>query len=242
MTRLTLAIAIASCFALPAAAEKAHHFEEGLASWYGGKFHGRQTASGERYDKNGISAAHKTLPFGTVVLVTNLDNGKTLRVRVNDRGPFVKGRVIDVSEGAAKLLGMRAAGIAKVRLELVGRLPDAKDSRLSKRQRKQLERQLAKARRKGRRVEVPDELLVPVDPDEGPFTVQVGAFTDPANARRLARRLERTGQPVSVFDRGDGFHRVRVGRHASRAAAELAAARLRDEGLPTFLVRLDEPV
>ena len=136
MTRLTLATMIALCLALPAAAEKAHFFEEGLASWYGGKFHGRQTASGERYDKNGISAAHKTLPFGTVVLVTNLDNGKKMRVRINDRGPFVKGRVIDLSEGAAKVLGVHTAGIAKVRLELVGRVPDAKDSRLSKKQRK----------------------------------------------------------------------------------------------------------
>ena len=73
-----------------------------IGSCRNGKFHGRQTASGERYDKNGISCAHKTLPFGTVLLVTNLDNGKTLQVRVNDRGPFVKGRVIDCSEEAAR--------------------------------------------------------------------------------------------------------------------------------------------
>jgi rare lipoprotein A len=241
MIRVLVATATVFMLALPAAAGEAHFFEEGLASWYGGKFHGRQTASGERYDKNGISCAHKTLPFGTVLLVTNLDNGKNLRIRVNDRGPFVKGRVIDCSEAAAEKLGFRGAGIARVRLEILGQVPDAQDARLSKKQRRKLEKQLRRAERRGRSVSVPDEVLVPVDPEEGPFAVQVGAFSDAANARRLAARLERPDREVSVFDRGDGFHRVRVGRHATRGAAERAADRLREQGLPTFVVRLDQP-
>lgn len=241
MNRLVVATSLSILLAAPAAAEgRAHFFEEGLASWYGGKFHGRQTASGEIYDKNAISAAHPTLPFGTVLLVTNLENDRRLQVRVNDRGPFVKGRVIDCSEAAASELGFRGAGLARVRLEILGRVPEAKESRLSKRQLKRLEKQLAKARRHGRPVESPERVLVPVDPEEGPFTVQVGAFSEAGNARRLAERLAARGLFTSVQDRGDGLHRVRVGRHATRAEAERAAERLRGEGLPTFLVRLDD--
>jgi rare lipoprotein A len=88
--------------------------ERGLASWYGKKFHGRKTANGETYNMYGISAAHKTLPLGTYVTVKNLDNGKTLVVRINDRGPFVKGRIIDLSYGAAKKLGVVGPGTARV--------------------------------------------------------------------------------------------------------------------------------
>jgi rare lipoprotein A len=93
--------------------------EVGLASWYGKKYHKRKTASGERYDMYGISAAHRTLPFGTVVKVTNLENGKTIKVRINDRGPFIKGRIIDLSYGAAKKIDMVRAGVVRVRIEVV---------------------------------------------------------------------------------------------------------------------------
>ena len=95
------------------------YVEMGIASYYAHKFHGRPTASGEIFDMNGVSAAHKSLPLGTVVKVTNLDNGKMLSVRINDRGPFVKGRIIDLSLGAAKLMDMVIAGTAKVRIEVI---------------------------------------------------------------------------------------------------------------------------
>jgi len=91
---------------------------EGLASWYGEDFHGRLTASGEVYDMYKLTAAHKTLPLGTVVKVRNLENGKEVEVRVNDRGPFVKGRVIDLSRTAGRAIDIRGAGLAKVRLEV----------------------------------------------------------------------------------------------------------------------------
>lgn len=93
--------------------------ERGLASWYGNEFHGRLTASGEPFDQNQISAAHRTLPFGTVVRVTNLDNGRTLDVRINDRGPFVKGRILDLSRAAAAELDMVRAGVARIELRVV---------------------------------------------------------------------------------------------------------------------------
>jgi peptidoglycan lytic transglycosylase len=93
----------------------------GVASWYGGKFHGRRTANGEIYDQNGPTAAHKTLPFGTRVRVVNLENGRATVLRINDRGPFVRGRIIDVSRRAAEVLGFRSKGLARVGLQIVKR-------------------------------------------------------------------------------------------------------------------------
>lgn len=91
----------------------------GLASWYGPKFHGKHTANGERFDMNALTAAHKTLPLPSVVRVTNLENGRSIKLRVNDRGPFVEDRIIDVSRRAAQLLGFKKKGVARVRVEVV---------------------------------------------------------------------------------------------------------------------------
>jgi len=90
----------------------------GIASYYADKFDGRITANGEKFDQKKLTAAHKTLPFGTVLTVKNLDNGKTVNVRVNDRGPFVKNRVIDLSKAAAKKLEMINAGLANVEIRI----------------------------------------------------------------------------------------------------------------------------
>ena len=92
--------------------------QSGLASWYGGKFHGRLTASGERYDMHRRTAAHRKLPFGTLVRVTNVRNGRQVVVRINDRGPFVGGRVIDLSRAAAQELDMLQSGVEQVRIEI----------------------------------------------------------------------------------------------------------------------------
>jgi rare lipoprotein A len=99
--------------------------ETGLASWYGRRFHGRLTASGEVFNQEKFTAAHRTLPWGTRVKVTNLNNGKSVEVRINDRGPFGKGRIIDVSRAAARVLGMVESGITTVRVEW---LPDTEKS------------------------------------------------------------------------------------------------------------------
>lgn len=90
--------------------------EQGQASWYGDRFHGRLTASGERYDKNALTAAHKTLPFGTEVLVRSLQTGREVLVRIIDRGPHLKNRVIDLSHAAAQALGIRQHGVSEVQL------------------------------------------------------------------------------------------------------------------------------
>jgi rare lipoprotein A len=95
------------------------YVETGISSWYGPGFHGRKTASGEIYDKNELTAAHRTLQMPSLVRVTHLDNGRSVIVRINDRGPFAKGRIIDVSQRAAELLGMIGTGTAKVKVELL---------------------------------------------------------------------------------------------------------------------------
>lgn len=92
----------------------------GIASWYGDKFHGKRTVTGEIFDKDGMTAAHKTLPLNSLLYVTNEETGKSIIVRLNDRGPFTTDRIIDLSEGAAKILGMKASGLAKVRVQYAG--------------------------------------------------------------------------------------------------------------------------
>lgn len=110
---------------LAAALAANSYYEVGIASWYGPGFHGKRTANGEVYDMYGISAAHKTLPFGTIVRVVDLETGKSVVVRINDRGPFIEGRIIDLSYGAALELGMVQKGLAKVGLKIL-RWPSTK--------------------------------------------------------------------------------------------------------------------
>lgn len=98
----------------------AEHALNGTASWYGPGFHGKKTASGEIYDQTKLTAAHKTLPLGTKARVTNLDNGSAVEVEINDRGPFVGGRILDLSRAAAGALGLVKSGTAPVRVELIG--------------------------------------------------------------------------------------------------------------------------
>src|SRR6266567_9108410 len=103
----------------PPAAVQVGQAETGLASWYGHPYHGRQAANGEIYDMEKLTAAHRTLPFNTWVRVHDLDNSKTVEVRINDRGPFVDGRIIDLSRAAARQIAMLGPGSARVRIEVI---------------------------------------------------------------------------------------------------------------------------
>jgi len=119
MTKASTALAITAlvlgcALAIPAAAEESKPIQTGAASWYGPGFHGKRTASGERFNTNDLTAAHKTLPFGTKVRVTNERTGKSAVVRINDRGPYAHGRVIDLSKAAAEAVGI--SGVGKVAL------------------------------------------------------------------------------------------------------------------------------
>jgi len=108
--------------------------EAGLASWYGKKHQGKRTASGEVFDQKKFTAAHRSLPWGSIVKLTNLANGKSVEVRINDRGPFEKGRIIDVSRAAASVLGMVESGVAQVQLELLSPVESSDDLVLRNRQ------------------------------------------------------------------------------------------------------------
>ncbi len=162
------------------------YVEVGYASWYGPKFHGRPTASGEPYNMYAFTAAHKLLPLGTYVLVTNLENGRRVVVRINDRGPFVKDRIIDLSYAAAKALGMVQKGVARVRLVA-----------------------LAEGYKKqGHLVFKGAEHL-----RQGQFFLQVGSFVRYTNAVRLREMLAKHYQVVLIepFVRnGRTFYRVQV--------------------------------
>jgi rare lipoprotein A len=103
------------------ASSPATNFASGFASWYGPGFNGAMSASGERFNANGMTAAHRNLPFGTQVKVTNMDNGRSVVVRINDRGPFVYNRVLDISEGAARVIGLVNSGVAPIRMEVLSR-------------------------------------------------------------------------------------------------------------------------
>src|SRR3989441_3121634 len=105
---------------LPPVPARIGYEETGLASWYGNPFHGRRTASGEVYDMGEMTAAHRTLPLNTWLIVENLDNRRTVEVRVNDRGPFVGSRILDLSYGAARLLGATGPGVIPIRLRVIG--------------------------------------------------------------------------------------------------------------------------
>ena len=112
-------------------AEEPNYRADGIASWYGPDFHGRLTANGEVYDMHGISAAHTTMPLPSYARVTNLENGRSIVVRVNDRGPYARERIIDLSIGTAKALSFYSNGIARVRVEYLGRAPiDGSDDRM----------------------------------------------------------------------------------------------------------------
>lgn len=187
--------------------------ETGIASWYGPQFHGRPTANGERFDMNKVTAAHPTLPLPSRVRVTNLENGRSLVVRVNDRGPFARGRIIDLSRRSAQLLGFQGQGTTRVRVQLVR--PDGSIADRGGVHRAQV----------AQRLEADAEI-------GGPLFVQVGSFSEYDNARRLRQRLSRLGnvdiQSASVGR--DTVYRVRFGPFDDLRAAQSMLDRILSEG------------
>ena len=190
-------------------AEDPFYDEEGIASWYGEPFHGQLTANGEVYDMNELTAAHKTLPMPVYVRVTNLENERSLVLRVNDRGPFIAGRIIDVSRRGAQLLGFEGKGTARVRVQVIdqesgrtwaelGREPVAADG-----------------------ASAPTIDLTHEDPGGGLF-VQAGAFTNAANAFVVSNALVGTGEVhiIRAVVENRVFYRVRVGPFLARGHAD----------------------
>ena len=180
-----------------------------IASWYGPKFHGKLTASGKRFNMYAFTCAHRTLPFGTKLRVTNPVNNKSVIVTVTDRGPFVPGREIDLSYAAAKKIGIINSGTARVKIEYIGM--DEGYARKS--------------------------AYVPSASDIT-FTIQVGSFSKRSDAERLRRVLKRKYREVYidvVSLKGKKYYRVRVGRFSSKNRAYSVAEELEEEGYEVFV-------
>jgi len=187
--------------------------QTGHASWYGTKFHGHRTSSGEPYDMYAMTAAHKTLPIPTYVEVHNLDNHRKIIVRVNDRGPFVRGRIIDLSFVAAKKLGIDAKGTGRVEIRTI----DPRKKKIDVRTTATKNTSIAKP--------------------SGQLYLQVGAFTDHSNATQLLSRLvAATNENVLINRKSTGnqdVYRVRIGPLSSEAEADLLSKRLSPLGIIT---------
>ncbi len=191
--------------------------QTGIASWYGLDFHGKTTSSGERYDMNAMTAAHKTLPLGVYVKVHNEANGNETVVRINDRGPFVKGRIIDLSYAAARKLGVDVVGTAPVRIEALGYKVEGAAGQ--------------------------DSYRAPENYDTGNYTVQVGSFMNYTNAQRLSAEMKRRYAYSEIRQtdiNGSIFYRVYAGKYGSLKEAEAAQAMFESRGYPgSFAVSLD---
>ncbi|MBU1053240.1 MAG: septal ring lytic transglycosylase RlpA family protein [Proteobacteria bacterium] len=159
--------------------------ERGIASWYGKDFHGKKTSNGEIYNMHDMTAAHKTLPLGTIVKVLNLDNNKEITLRINDRGPFVSKRIIDLSYEAAKRIGIVGPGTCSVEVATIGQEVKSEKDRVA-----------------------------PIDYYSGNFTFQVGSYADKSNAETLKAKLNEKYKNAHIAIINDGnriLYRVRVG-------------------------------
>jgi rare lipoprotein A len=190
--------------------------ETGLASWYGGDFHGRKTSNGETYNMHEMTAAHKILPMQTLVLVKNLENSREIVVRVNDRGPFVKDRVIDLSLAAAQELGIARPGTARVQVTALGETVTVVQGDLKT-----------------------ERFLPHQDFTRGDFYVQIGSFLNPGNAERLRDRMLAAGMSTVIeqFERDFKVsHRVQVKAGETLQVAKNMEAKLNGAGFPDAFV------
>jgi peptidoglycan lytic transglycosylase len=222
---LAAALGVAGCSVFrhePAPPPVVGGVQLGVASWYGPGFHGNRTANGEIYDQYELTAAHPSLPLGTRAVVTNLSNGRAVEVRINDRGPFVDGRAIDLSYAAARTIGMIGPGTARVRIDVLGKattvIPPAP---------------------------APAAKLVPPptrDLPTGSFTVEVASLSDPGRADHLRQVLSRRFPDAFVSPlagSGGSYYRVRIGPYPLRNTAVARAERVTRLGYPAIIV--EEP-
>lgn len=225
--------------------------QRGMASWYGRQFHGNKTASGERYDMYAMTAAHPTFPLPSYARVINLKTGKQIVVRVNDRGPFLHGRIIDLSYAAAVKLGI-AGGVSEVEVERITHAQiRAQQERGDAEQSTAQDSALALV---ASPLPEPLPLMATSLPEPGAtlngaasaapaWSIQLGAFEQAANAealrQRVAQELQQEAQPPRVYF-SEGLHRVLVGRFSERSSAQQAAQRLQqllDQDTALFLQR-----
>jgi len=206
-------------------ASAADYNKTGVASWYGKKFHGKKTANGERYDMHTMSAAHKTLPMPTMVRVTNLDNGRSVVVRVNDRGPFVKSRIIDLSYAAARSLGYDQKGTAHVRVQtLDGNINTAHNSPSV------VSKSIQKSSTNG-------VAYSSASTQDGGIYVQLGAFLARNNASQLRQELADTFPSIRIYHRSQpDLYRVRIGPFNKVSETESIIISLQKQGYHNTVV------
>lgn len=205
-------LAAISCKTVPPGVVQPPKTDYVTASWYGKKFHGRPTASGEIFNMHAMTCAHKQFPFGTRLRVTYLKTQASVNVTVNDRGPFIRGRDLDLSYAAAQKIGLMADGVGRVKIQYLGR--DA--------------RYVQRIRPNG------------TASDTGPFTIQVGSFQEESNALYLQKGLRMRYKDVyisTVSLDGQTFFRVRIGSFKDRGLAYDLAKNLADEGYRIFITQ-----
>ena len=220
--------------------------EVGIASWYGEDFHAKNTANGEKYDMHALTAAHRTLPLPSIVKVTNLENGRSLVLRVNDRGPYAKNRIIDISKRGAQLLGYQTQGTAKVRVEvmaeeskqlkaaLMGQSYTPKTSTITIANKPSSEN-VSQAPVKPLQLigaESKNTIKKPNYP-KGSWFVQAGAYSKQSAAENLSRQLNKYGKThiSSTEVNGQTFYRVRMGPYTHKQEAEVGLAEVKHFGV-----------
>ncbi len=230
-------------------ADKRDYDERGIASWYGPGFHALDTANGERYDQDDVTAAHKTLPMPSWVEVENLDNGRRLTIRINDRGPFVAGRIIDLSRKSAQLLGVDRAGTAQVRVRRV--FPEAQPggrgviAAALPALAPTVERPVDALPPPVRTVDLPGAATAKsgaaaTKPANGSLFVQVAALSDPGRIAWLTGYLSAFGAVVTEKS-PSGLTRVRLGPYANAVTGNAALAQMRAAGYTDARLVSNEP-
>ncbi len=206
------------------------------ASYYAEDFHGKRTSNGERFNMNDFTCAHKSLPFGTILKVTNLANGKTCEVRVNDRGPFVASREIDLSKAAAIKLGMIGSGTTKVKLEIVKKGPNTKLSQQTAASASKIMAKLGGSSSSSSKTSSTQKKTVNLAPGTY-WDIQLGAFSSKENAKDFARKLSRAGFKDIVLQTSasQGITRVAIKKVPASKVTDtqnqLAAAGFKDQKL-----------
>ena len=210
---------------------------EGIASWYGRDFNGKITASGEVYNSNKLTAAHKTLPLGSIIAVHSLDTNKSVQLRINDRGPYVEERILDVSEYASRVLGFKEVGLAKVRIKVIkmGEQRERKDKGLT------YERFSATKKESSLGswdLDEDDYLNLPAVPLEKKmrdFSLQLGAFSNYEHASVLEKRLSYYNEEINIYRRGDKYI-LYLGKFRNRTQAAEMKGKLSQDGYSSFVV------
>jgi len=210
--------------------------EVGIASWYGDDFHAKKTANGEKYDMNSLSAAHRTLPLPSIVKVTNLQNGRSLVLRVNDRGPYANNRILDVSKRAASLLGFQMQGTTKVRVEVLEKESKALKSALLHEGSMESAKKAIEAAEK--RTAEPIKNVIESYP-KGSYFVQIGSYKENSGAQTAAVRYGKNAKIYYADVDGEKYYRVRMGPYSSRLEAEENAAKAKYKGATDAKVVID---